>query len=80
MVHIIVLLYWLISGFGRELFEGDLDRIQDNMEMAMEMVPVLKTASIQSVVSGPITYSPDILPMVGPFQGLHNYWCAVGFG
>ena len=46
----------------------------------MEMVPVLKTASIQSVVSGPITYAPDILPMVGPLQGLHNYWCAVGFG
>ena len=31
-------------------------------------------------VSGPITYAPDGLPMLGPYQGLKNYWCAVGFG
>ena len=48
--------------------------------MAMERIPVLQTAEIQSVVSGPITYTPDILPMVGPYQGLHNYWVALGFG
>ena len=46
----------------------------------MERVPLLQTAEIQSVVAGPITYTPDILPMVGPYQGLHNYWVAVGFG
>ncbi|XP_077988921.1 dimethylglycine dehydrogenase, mitochondrial-like [Glandiceps talaboti] len=67
-------------GFGKELFESDLDRIDENLAAAMEMVPVLKTADIQSVVCGPITYTPDILPMVGPYQGLHNYWCLVGFG
>jgi hypothetical protein len=46
----------------------------------METVPVLKEAEIQRVVCGPITYSPDILPMVGPVRGRANYWCAVGFG
>nr|XP_006819782.1 PREDICTED: dimethylglycine dehydrogenase, mitochondrial-like [Saccoglossus kowalevskii] len=48
-------------GFGKELFESDLDRISDNLDAAMDLVPVLKTADIQSVVSGPITYTPDIL-------------------
>lgn len=67
------------SGFGKELFQPDLDRIQDNLEMAMERFPCLADGNIQSVVSGPITYSPDLLPMVGPYQGAHNYWCAVGF-
>ena len=67
-----------VQGFGKELFESDLDRLQWHIEVAMEMVPVLQTANIQSVVSGPITYSPDLLPLVGPFQGLRNYWCAVG--
>ncbi|XP_020511955.1 dimethylglycine dehydrogenase, mitochondrial [Labrus bergylta] len=67
-------------GFGKELFESDLDRIMEHVEMAMEMIPVLKTADIINMVSGPITYTPDLLPMVGPHQGMRNYWCAIGFG
>ncbi|KAM9330138.1 dimethylglycine dehydrogenase, mitochondrial [Gastrophryne carolinensis] len=67
-------------GFGKELFESDLDRIMVHVEAAMEMVPVLRNADIINIVSGPITYSPDILPMVGPHQGVQNYWVAVGFG
>lgn len=67
-------------GFGKELFESDLDRIMEHVEMAMEMVPVLKKADIINIVSGPITYTPDLLPMVGPHQGLRNYWTAIGFG
>uniref|UniRef100_A0A8C4KW95 Dimethylglycine dehydrogenase, mitochondrial n=1 Tax=Equus asinus TaxID=9793 RepID=A0A8C4KW95_EQUAS len=67
-------------GFGKELFESDLDRITEHVEAAMELVPVLKKADIITIVNGPITYSPDILPMVGPHQGVRNYWVAVGFG
>nr|XP_002815732.3 dimethylglycine dehydrogenase, mitochondrial isoform X1 [Pongo abelii] len=67
-------------GFGKELFESDLDRIMEHIKAAMEMVPVLKKADIINVVNGPITYSPDILPMVGPHQGVRNYWVAIGFG
>ncbi|GAB5566988.1 dimethylglycine dehydrogenase [Prionailurus iriomotensis] len=67
-------------GFGKELFESDLDRIMEHVEAAMEMVPVLKKADIINIVNGPITYSPDILPMVGPHQGVRNYWVAIGFG
>ncbi|XP_034048900.1 dimethylglycine dehydrogenase, mitochondrial [Thalassophryne amazonica] len=67
-------------GFGKELFESDLDRIMEHVEMAMEMVPVLKKADIINIVSGPITYTPDLLPMVGPHRGVHNYWTAIGFG
>lgn len=52
----------------------------EHVEMAMEMVPVLKTADIINIVSGPITYTPDLLPMVGPHQGVRNYWAAIGFG
>ncbi|XP_068608596.1 dimethylglycine dehydrogenase, mitochondrial [Brachionichthys hirsutus] len=67
-------------GFGKELFESDLDRIMEHVEMAMEMVPVLKKADIINIVSGPITYTPDLLPSVGPHQGVSNYWTAIGFG
>lgn len=68
------------AGFGKELFESDLDRIMEHVEMAMEMVPVLKKADIINIVSGPITYTPDLLPMVGPHHGVRNYWTAIGFG
>ena len=67
-------------GFGRELFESDLERISDHLEMAMERVPVLAKGDIQSVVSGPITYSPDVLPLVGPNVERRNYWVAGGTG
>ncbi|XP_056680780.1 LOW QUALITY PROTEIN: dimethylglycine dehydrogenase, mitochondrial [Monodelphis domestica] len=67
-------------GFGKELFESDLDRIMEYVENAMDMVPVLRKADIINIVSGPITYTPDILPMVGPHQGVRNYWVAIGFG
>ncbi|XP_065060512.1 dimethylglycine dehydrogenase, mitochondrial-like [Rhopilema esculentum] len=68
------------DGFGKELFESDLDRIMDNVNSAMDRFPCLQTADIGSVVAGPITYTPDILPMVGPFPEIHNYWLALGFG
>lgn len=46
----------------------------------METVPVMKEASIKNAICGPITYSPDGLPIVGPHQGAANYWVALGFG
>lgn len=46
----------------------------------MKRTPVLANAEITSVVSGPITYSPDALPMLGPDAEVPNMWLAVGTG
>ena len=67
-------------GFGKELYESDLERIMENIENAMDRFPCVKDADIASVVAGPITYTPDILPMLGPFPEIDNYWVAIGFG
>ena len=67
-------------GFGKELFESDLDRISTEMENAMELIPVLQKAEIASVVAGPITYSPDVLGLLGPSHEVYNYWLATGSG
>ncbi len=40
----------------------------------------VQNAEIQSVVNGPITYSPDVLPLLGPTVQADNLWMAVGFG
>ena len=66
--------------FGKELFESDLERLSDHIEAAMEMMPVLKTAEIASVVAGPITYAPDVLGLLGPSHEVYNYWLATASG
>ncbi|XP_077988994.1 dimethylglycine dehydrogenase, mitochondrial-like [Glandiceps talaboti] len=65
-------------GFGRELFESDLDRISDHLEAAMELLPILQTADIQTTVCGPYPYSPDALGVAGPYPGVRNYWVITG--
>ncbi|XP_077998433.1 dimethylglycine dehydrogenase, mitochondrial-like [Glandiceps talaboti] len=66
------------QGFGRELFDTDLDRISDNLDAAMELVPVLQNADIQTVVNGPMAFTPDSNGLVGPYPGLRNYWIING--
>lgn len=68
------------KGFGKELWESDLDRLDKCIEHAMDLLPIMQETDITSVIAGPITYSPDILPMMGPTHHLTNYWLAVGFG
>lgn len=66
------------ADFGRELFESDLERLEDYLAAAMSLVPAMENAEIQAVVCGPITYSPDLLPMVGPHREADNYWTIIG--
>ena len=64
--------------FGRELLQPDLDRIAPNLEMVYNHFPALAKAGIKRVINGPFTFTPDGNPLVGPVQGLKNFWCACG--
>ncbi|RHY29183.1 hypothetical protein DYB32_005364, partial [Aphanomyces invadans] len=68
------------SGFGKELFPPDVDRILPHLEAAMHRMPVLADAGIQNVTCGPICYAPDALPLVGPLphRKLRNVFIANG--
>ena len=66
------------ADFGHELLPDDLDRIERNLTQAVESIPVLGTAGIKRVVNGPMIFSPDLNPLLGPYPGLQNYWCACG--
>ena len=74
--------HWAVDGtpldFGLELLPDDLERIEDNMAAAMARVPALASAGIKRVVNGPMIWSPDVLPLVGPMPGLNNYYMAAG--
>jgi dimethylglycine dehydrogenase len=64
--------------FGKSLFEGDLDRLLPHVEAAIARVPALATCGIKDVVNGPIAYTPDGSPLVGPAWGTRNLWLNEG--
>ncbi len=64
--------------FGRELLQPDLDRIERNLELGYKHFPALGRAGIKRVINGPFTFTPDGNPLVGPVQGVRNFWCACG--
>lgn len=68
--------------FGHELLQPDLDRIAPSLEIAFQHFPTFANAGIKQVINGPFTFAPDGNPLVGPVQGLTNFWsaCAVMAG
>ncbi|HHX89589.1 MAG TPA: FAD-dependent oxidoreductase [Paracoccus sp.] len=62
--------------FGHELLAPDLDRIAPSLEVGFRHFPALERAGIKQVINGPFTFAPDGNPLVGPVQGLTNFWCA----
>ncbi|SLN61040.1 4-methylaminobutanoate oxidase (formaldehyde-forming) [Falsiruegeria litorea R37] len=58
--------------FSFQLWQEDLDRIEDIVTDAMERVPLMQTSGVSSVINGPIPYAPDGLPMIGPMPGVKN--------
>ncbi len=73
---------WSIDGcppdFGADLMPPDLDRVEDIIMMAMARIPALETGGVKSVVNGPITFTPDANPLIGPAHGLPNAWLLTG--
>ena len=68
--------------FAYQLWPDDLDRLEYYISDAMERVPLLAKAGIQRVINGPIPYSPDGNPYIGPVRGLKNFFqcCCFSFG
>ena len=68
--------------FGQQLLPDDLDRIAPSLEIAYKHFPAMAKAGIKRVINGPFTFSPDGNPLVGPVQGVRNFWvaCAVMAG
>lgn len=64
--------------FANALCPDDLERVMDALEGAFERMPVLRETGIRSIVNGPITYTIDGAPMVGPVPGKRNAFCIIG--
>ena len=64
--------------FGMELLAPDIDAIADIATLAMERVPAAAEGGIKNIVNGPITFTPDANPLIGPAFGLRNAWLLTG--
>jgi len=64
--------------FSNDLCPDDLDRVMDVLEGAFARMPVLSEVGIKRVVNGPITYTIDGAPLVGPVPGKRNAFCIIG--
>ena len=68
--------------FSFQLYPDDLDRIEWYIEDACARVPILGSVGLTRVVNGPIPYTPDGNPLVGPMPGVPNAFeaCVFTFG
>ncbi|MEX0286422.1 MAG: FAD-dependent oxidoreductase [Paracoccaceae bacterium] len=64
--------------FANDLCPDDLERVSDVLEGAIHRMPALAEAGIHTIVNGPITYSLDGAPLVGPIPGKRNAFCIIG--
>ena len=79
---------WGIGGedmpedFSFELYTEDLDRLEWYIESACARIPIIAEAGVRNVINGPIPYTPDGNPLIGPAPGLENFYecCVFTFG
>lgn len=68
--------------FSFQLFPDDLERLEWHINDAMARVPLLAQANLTKVINGPIPYTPDGNPLIGPMPGVPNAFeaCVFTFG
>ena len=74
---------WAVDGvsesFGQELLAPDIDRLEPHINAAINRVPAFGKVGVKDCINGPIPYTPDGSPLIGPAWGLKNFWLAEGF-
>ena len=67
------------ESFRADLFPLDLERIEAEYMSMIHRIPSTETVGLKDDYNGPICYTPDGNPLVGPAPGLRNMWLAEGF-
>ncbi len=71
--------YGVPDSFRADLFPLDLERIEEEYMSMIHRIPSAETVGLKDDFNGPICYTPDGNPLVGPAPGLRNMWLAEGF-
>ena len=67
------------ESFRADLFPLDLERIEEEYMSFIHRLPSTESVGLKDDFNGPICYTPDGNPLVGPAPGLRNMWLAEGF-
>jgi dimethylglycine dehydrogenase len=67
------------DSFRADLFQLDLDRIEQEYASMIHRIPSSEQCGLKDDFNGPICYTPDGNPLVGPAPGVENFWFAEGF-
>jgi len=74
---------WAVHGvpdtFRADLLPLDLDRIEEEYAAMLHRIPSSENCGLKDDYNGPICYTPDGNPLVGPAPGVPNFWFAEGF-
>lgn len=68
-----------LESFRADLFPLDLERIEEEYMSMFHRIPSSENVGLKDDFNGPICYTPDGNPLVGPAPGLKNMWLAEGF-
>jgi dimethylglycine dehydrogenase len=71
--------YAVPDTFRADLFPLDLERIEEEYMSMIHRIPSSETVGLKDDYNGPICYTPDGNPLLGPAPGLRNMWLAEGF-
>ena len=71
--------YGVPDSFRADLFPLDLERIEEEYMSMIHRIPSSETVGLKDDFNGPICYTPDGNPLIGPAPGLRNMWLAEGF-
>ena len=71
--------YNVPDSFRADLFPLDLERIEAEYLSMIHRLPSTENIGLKDDYNGPICYTPDGNPLLGPAPGLKNMWLAEGF-
>ncbi|MGF1502730.1 MAG: FAD-dependent oxidoreductase [Paracoccaceae bacterium] len=67
------------EGFRADLLQLDLERIEEEYASMLHRIPSSEACGLKDDYNGPICYTPDGNPLVGPAPGVPNFYFAEGF-
>jgi dimethylglycine dehydrogenase len=65
--------------YAQTELQPDIDRIADFIEAGIYRFPIMGDTGFKHVTDGPITYTPNGDPLVGPAYPLKNFYHACGY-
>lgn len=75
--------FWALDGipknFREELLPPNTDRLMGHLEKLMHRLPAFAEAGIKTINNGPMCWTPDGLPLLGPLGDEDGLWLASGF-